>query len=335
MPLIPSNYINSWYKVQDKLPPNNFYVLRTITSTLNQTVEKKDYIQGDAGTHVMSIRDAVWSTNIISPVLIIKQLDTSSYDFLDSFDLFLQTFYKLRTYFKEVTEALEDDPESDIYLTSADLLSRATIQISDSGVDVNLTYSNNFDQMFEFLLPGQDFVKDQDQNKNKDKSSEEKTTEYKSNKESKSTPTIDYLSRTARFYDVKFYIPEDNVEFIVKSGTINVAVDYEKLFFINSNTSQPFYKPKGYSIQGEVDLIIPADIWALIIKPEFNNLDRVLPGQNFMQLIKEKVNCSIGIADGRMFKVGLVNATSDFNLTMDSGSLPSLRVKFETYASNF
>lgn len=335
MPLIPSNYINSWYKVQDKLPPNNFYILRSVTSTLNQVVEKKDYIQGDAGTHVMSIRDAVWSTTIVSPVLIIKQLDTSEYDFLDSFDLFLQTFYKLRTYFKEVTEALEDDTESDIYLTTADLLSRATIQINDSGVDVSLTYLNNFDQMFDFLLPGQDFVKEQDQNKNKDKSSKENTTEYKSNKENKITSTIDYLSRTARFYDVKFYIPEDNVEFIVKSGTINVSVDYVKLFFINSNTSQPFYKPKGYSIQGEVDLIIPADIWASIIKPEFNNLDRVLPGQNFMQLIKEKVNCSIGIADGRMFKVGLVNATTDFNLTMDSGSLPSLRVKFETYASNF
>lgn len=332
MPLIPSNYINSWYKVQDKLPPNNFYIFRSITSTLNQVVEKRDYIQGDAGTHVMSIRDNVWSTSINSPVLIIKQLE-SEYLFLDSLDLFLQTFYKLRTYFKEVTEATEDDPESDIYLTTADLLSRATIQISDSGVDANLTYLNNFDQMFEFLLPGQDFVKEQEQNK--DKSSEESTTEYKSNKEIKNATTIDYLSRTAKFYDVKFYIPEDNVEFIVKSGTINVSVDYAKLFFVNSNTSQPFYKPKGYSIQGEVDLIIPADIWASIIKPEFNNLDRVLPGQNFMQLIKEKVNCSIGIADGRMFKVGLVNATSDFNLTMDSGSLPSLRVKFETYASNF
>ena len=332
MPLIPSNYINSWYKVQDKLPPNNFYIFRSIISTLNQVVEKKDYIQGDAGTHVMSIRDNVWSTSINSPVLIIKQLE-SEYLFLDSFDLFLQTFYKLRTYFKEVTEATEDDPESDIYLTTADLLSRATIQISDSGVDAHLTYLNNFDQMFEFLLPDQDFVKEQEQKK--DKSSEENTTEYKSNKEIKNTSTIDYLSRTAKFYDVKFYIPEDNVEFIVKSGTINVSVDYVKLFFINSNTSQPFYKPKGYSIQGEVDLIIPADIWASIIKPEFNNLDRVLPGQNFMQLIKEKVNCSIGIADGRMFKVGLVNATSDFNLTMDSGSLPSLRVKFETYASNF
>ena len=332
MPLIPSNYINSWYKVQDRLPPNNFYIFRSITSTLNQVVEKRDYIQGDAGTHVMSIRDNVWSTSINSPVLIIKQLE-SEYLFLDSLDLFLQTFYKLRTYFKEVTEATEDDPESDIYLTTADLLSRATIQISDSGVDANLTYLNNFDQMFEFLLPGQDFVKEQEQSK--DKSSEEKTTEYKSNKEIKKATTIDYLSRTAKFYDVKFYIPEDNVEFIVKSGTINVSVDYAKHFFINSNTSQPFYKPKGYSIQGEVDLIIPADIWASIIKPEFNNLDRVLPGQNFMQLIKEKVNCSIGIADGRMFKVGLVNATSDFNLTMDSGSLPSLRVKFETYASNF
>ena len=334
MPLIPSNYINSWYKVQDKLEPKNFYVLRTITSTLNQVVEKKDYIQGDAGTHVMSMRDNVWNTNIVSPVLIIQQPKQTPY-FLDSFDLFLQTFYKLRTYFKEVTEALADDPESDIYLTTADLLSRATIQINDSGVDVNITYLNNFDQMFDFLLPGENFIQKQEQNKNKDKSSKESTTEYKSNKNNAYSSTFDYLSRTARFYDVKFYIPEDNIEFIVKSGTINVQVDYAKMFFINSNTSQPFYKPKGYSIQGEVDLIIPADIWTSIIKPTTNDLNRVLPGQNFMQLIKEKVNCSIGIADGRMFKVGLVNATSDFNLTMDSGSLPSLRVKFETYASNF
>ncbi len=322
MPLIPSNYINSWFKVQDRLPPYNFYILRSISSTLNQVVDKKDYIQGDAGTHVMSIRDATWSTTINSPVLIINQLDKSPYDFLDSLDLFLQTFYKLRTYYKEVNEQTADNPELDIYLTTADLLSRATIQINDAGVDINMTYLNNFDQMFELLLPNQDFVKSE-------------SSKYKKNTSNAFLSTVDYLSRTAKFYDVKFYIPEDNVEFIVKSGTINVSVDYAKVFFINSNTSQPFYKPKGYSIQGEVDLIIPADIWASIIKPTKNDLNRVLPGQNFMQLIKEKVNCSIGIADGRMFKVGLVNATSDFNLTMDSGSLPSLRVKFETYASNF
>ena len=322
MPLIPSNYINSWFKVQDRLPPYNFYILRSISSTLNQVVDKKDYIQGDAGTHVMSIRDATWSTTINSPVLIINQLDKSPYDFLDSLDLFLQTFYKLRTYYKEVNEQTADNPELDIYLTTADLLLRATIQINDAGVDINMTYLNNFDQMFELLLPNQDFVKSE-------------SSKYKKNTSNAFLSTVDYLSRTAKFYDVKFYIPEDNVEFIVKSGTINVSVDYAKVFFINSNTSQPFYKPKGYSIQGEVDLIIPADIWASIIKPTKNDLNRVLPGQNFMQLIKEKVNCSIGIADGRMFKVGLVNATSDFNLTMDSGSLPSLRVKFETYASNF
>jgi hypothetical protein len=323
MPIIPSNYINSWFKVQDRLPPYNFYILRSISSTLNQVVEKKDYIQGDAGTHVMSIRDATWSTSINSPVLITSQLDRSTYDFLDSFDLFLQTFYKLRTYFKEVNEQTAEDPELDIYLTTADLLSRSTIQISDTGVDVNMTYLNNFDQMFELLLPNQDFVKTDDNSK------------YKKSTNNSFLSTVDYLSRIAKFYDVKFYIPEDNIEFIVKSGTINVSVDYAKVFFVNSNTTQPFYKPKGYSIQGEVDLIIPVDIWTSIIKPTTNDLNRVLPGQNFMQLIKEKVNCSIGITDGRMFKVGLVNATSEFNLTMDSGSLPSLRVKFETYASNF
>ena len=219
--------------------------------------------------------------------------------------------------------------------TTADLLESGTIMISQDGVDVRLTYLNNFDQMFDFLLPGQDFVNKTDKNKSKDESSKESKTEYKSGKDTKTSPMLDYLSRNAKFYDVKFYIPEDNTEFIVRSGTINVNVEYNKVFFVNSNTTQPFYKPKGYSIEGEVDLIIPADIWKDIIKPTTNNLDRILPGQNFMQLVKEKVNCSIGIADGRMFKVGLVNATSDFSLNMSSGSIPSLRVKFQTYASNF
>ena len=102
MPLIPSNYINSWYKIQDKLPPNNFYILREINSNLTTAVNRKDYIQGDAGTHALTIGESVWKTTISSNILITKQLDKSSFDFLDVFDLFLQTFYKLRTYFADI-----------------------------------------------------------------------------------------------------------------------------------------------------------------------------------------------------------------------------------------
>ena len=55
-----------------------------------------------------------------------------------------------------------------------------------------------------------------------------------------------------------------------------------------------------------------------------------------MQLIRDKVNCSISLSDGRIFKVGLVNATSDFSLNMSTaGDLPSATIRFETYASNF
>jgi len=373
MPLIPSNYINAWYKVQDKTEPKDFYYLRIIQSSLSQTVERKNLIQGEAGTHVMSIRDATWSCFVEGEILILPTKTDEEYKTKDIFSLFLKKYEKIQKYFKEVDKDTINNPELDFYLNTGDLLSKAQFTLSQDNLNARLTFLNHHDQMFDLLLPKENFVTVPKDTKftqnvnapyysigNKSGTGETSgtggtgtsTTSLRSgplagagstNKESTepgagSTESqgIEYYSRFAKFYDVKFYIPEDNIEFIIRRGNINVEIDYLKHFYLNSNTTQPFYEPKGYSINGEVEIIIPVDIWTTVLQPEINNGDRLLPGQNFMQLIRDKVNCSISLSDGRIFKVGLVNATSDFSLNMStSGDLPSATIRFETYASNF
>lgn len=371
MPLIPSNYINSWYKVQDKNEPKDFYYLKTIQSSLSQTLERKNLIQGEVGTHVMSIRDASWSCFAEGSILILPTKTDEEYKTKDIFSLFLTKFDKLKKFFKEVNEDTINNPEAENYLNTRDLLNKAQFTLSQDTLEMRLTFLNHHDQIFDLLLPKENFVtvpKDTKFTQNINapfysignksgtgttgSGTGASTTSFRSsplsgvgstNNETTepgagtSAPqTLEYNARFAKFYDVKFYIPEDNIEFIIKRGNINVEVEYLKHFYLNSNTTQPFYEPKGYSINGEVEIIIPVDIWTTILQPEINNSDRLLPGQNFMQLIRDKVNCSISLSDGRIFKVGLVNATSDFSLNMSTaGDLPSATIKFETYASNF
>ena len=367
MPLIPSNYINSWYRVQDKTDPKEFYLIKNIRSTLSQTVERKNLIQGEVGTHVMSIREQSWNTYVEGEVLILPKLVDEIYDTSDIFDLFLKKYAKLRKFFKTVNKFTIGQPDLDYYLYPEDLLTKAQIELTQERLFVRLTFLNHYDQMFDLLLPKENFNKvPKDtkftQNINAPYYSQRNNTVVgssgtgssvtslrsssnsgtgKTSKDAepggKSLPPkgIEYYSRFAKFYDVKFFIPEDNIEFIITRGNISVEIDYLKHFYLNSNTSQPFYEPKGYFIQGEVEIIIPVDIWKSMLEPQINNNDRLLPGQNFMQLIREKVNCSISLSDGRTFKVGLVNATTDFDLYMTTDSLPSATIRFETYASNF
>ena len=89
MPILSSNYISNWYKVQD-IDNNNFYVLESIKSSISTSQSKKDYIQGDGGTHVIASLQTVWSTDISSPILLITQDDNQKEDFKDILDIFIE-----------------------------------------------------------------------------------------------------------------------------------------------------------------------------------------------------------------------------------------------------
>jgi hypothetical protein len=200
---------------------------------------------------------------------------------------------------------------------------------------MNLVFLNKYTQMFTLIQPNPAEKKvNVKQNQTNQGSALLKSDPPK--KDKNTAPNyIDFIARKAKFYDIKFYIPEDNIEFIVQSGSINVTIDYNKLFFINSNTSNPFYEPKGYSISGSVELIIPADLWPKLLTPTSNNNDQILPGQSLLRLFTKNVNCSIILGDKRHFDIGLVTLTSELSLELQSAGLGLAKIKFETFAANF
>ena len=334
MPLIPSNYINNWFKVQDIDLPKNYFLLQSMVTKLNAPATKKELIQGHAGVHAMKTGQTEWITTLSSPVLIINQdPKPNPIKASDIFDLFLVKYKKLYNYFKTVYHPNIPEDGDELFLRTKDLLQSASFNINADGVDMSLVFLNKYTQMFT-LVQADPIAQPQNKNQSQQESSILKSNTPK--KQNNVKPNyINFIARKARFYDVKFYIPEDNIEFIVQSGSINVTIDYNKLFFINSNTSSPFYEPKGYSMNGSVELIIPADLWPALLTPTSNNNDQVLPGQSLLRLFTKNVNCSIILGDGRRFDVGLVTLTSELSLELQSGGLGLMKVKFETFAANF
>lgn len=336
MPLIPSNYINNWFKVQDIDLPKNYFLLQSMVSKLNATATKKELIQGHAGVHAMKTGQTEWITTLSSPVLIINQdPKPNPIKASDIFDLFLVKYNKLYNYFKTVYHPNIPQDGDELFLRTKDLLQSASFNINADGVDMSLVFLNKYTQMFTLVQA--DPAKKPEVAK-EDKTQQESTVLQSDppEKQKDAEPNyINFIARKARFYDVKFYIPEDNIEFVVQSGSINLTIDYNKLFFINSNTSIPFYEPKGYSMNGSVELIIPADLWPALLTPTSNNNDQVLPGQSLLRLFTKNVNCSIVLGDGRHFDVGLVTLTSELSLELQSGGLGLMKVKFETFAANF
>jgi hypothetical protein len=336
MPLIPTNYVNNWFKVQDIDLPKNYFLLQSMVSKLNAPATKKELIQGHAGVHVMKTGETAWSTTLSSPVLIINQdPKPNPSQASDIFDLFLLKYSKLYNYFKYVHSRNIPEDGNELYLRTKDLLQTASFTINADGVDMSLVFLNKYTQMFTLVQPDPVEKKvDVKQNQTTQQSTPLKS-DPPENDKNEALNYINFVARKAKFYDVKFYIPEDNIEFVVQSGSINVSIDYNKLFFINSNTSNPFYEPKGYSINGSVELIIPADLWPKLLTPTTNDNDQILPGQSLLKLFTKNVNCSIILGDKRHFDIGVVTLTSELSFELQSAGLGLVKVKFETFAANF
>ena len=101
---------------------------------------------------------------------------------------------------------------------------------------------------------------------------------------------------------------------------------------MNANTSIPFYEPKGYSVEGEVELIIPADKLDTFLFPAQNDDTKLIPGQNFMQLVRDKVNLALIFSDGRFVKVGLSSLSNSINVMMREG-ITTVSLRFNAYTS--
>lgn len=222
MALLNSAYIPNWHVISYfNANENNFHkaISERLEIKVDQSVNEKELIQGDAGSHVFDVGGTTWSTILSSELLIFKSGDRFGYGVRDLFDLLIYDFNALRyklTY-----------PNS-IYLDNQNLLTSATVNIGKN-LSCNLQYLNYFSDKFGLTLTT---VADDPAN-------------------------LDFVARVAKFYDTRFYI--DGSPYLIQSGSMNVKIGYKKMYLFNSNTNEPFYSPETYSVNGSVTLAIFSD----------------------------------------------------------------------------
>jgi hypothetical protein len=204
--------------------------------------------------------------------------------------LYKDIFDLLKTDFETIKQFLAFHNKT---LTNRNLLSSASINI-DQNVSVNLEYLQKFDTILNF-------------------------------KNIISDPLEDFVGRTAKFYDTSFYVTLDKenqniLPLNILSGSINIAIDYDKMYFVNSETDLPFQNPQFYTISGSFNTYIA-----------YSELDNFLLDQvSLDKLFPFNANCSVLIGD-RYLELGQVNIQSDLSFKKENGFL-SIGINFTSYA---
>lgn len=204
----------------------------------------------------------------------------------DIFDLLLADFNTIKQFLAY----------SNATITDKNLLTSASIDIGQD-LSISLNYAQKFDRIFNF-----NYLADE--------------------------VTEDFTGRVAKFYDCNFYLSLDRnqenfLNFPILSGGINIKIDYDKLYFVNSETDFPFYNPQHYEISGSVTTVLDyASFSDLITNPN-----------DFNSLIPTYANCSISVGD-RYLELGQVNIQSGLSIQKQGGLLEA-KIDFTTYARHF
>ena len=253
MAIYTSDHIGKWYWLRYG---NNIVLAEEFTTELSRSVSSKKLIQGDAGVHVMSVNGKTMTSTLSSDVLI--QIPQPKYNknsgspsivippfnpgYKDVFDLLIDDFTLIR--------ANLYNPDY-WYMRPKNLLSSASIQISNN-IRCTLNYNAYYDQIFEQIQFADYFPQN-----------------------------YDFLARVAKNYDCRFYATNGNDEILkVLSGSININVEYSKIYLANLESEYPLYSPQGYEVSGNI--VVPAKNWNLL-RDLFNS--KVVTYTNFSLLI--------------------------------------------------
>lgn len=204
--------------------------------------------------------------------------------YYDIFDLLINDFNAIKQFL-----AFQN-----LVITDKNLLTSASITLGNT-VNINLDYNQKFDNIFSF--------------KNDIPNTEEN----------------DFVARTAKFYDTSFYIAkidgtDDILDFKVHSGSMTINVEYDKLYFVNSDSEFPFYSPQNYKISGNVKAYTTYEKMSSFISDP----------RQFNKLIPTHANSSIAIGN-RYLELGQVNIQSDFKFQKADGLL-EVDFSFVSYA---
>lgn len=301
MAIYTSNHIGKWHW----LKYDGYVVLaEQFTSKIQREIQPKKLIMGDGGTHVMgfngientvsissdillrnSYRDTYKQNNINDGKIHISEAPMqSSYLYRDSFDLLITDFDKIKAFI-----IFFDPYNNRTYptgLSSRNLLTSASINVSNN-VRCSLNYNCSFDQFVNIQFA--DYF----------------------------PPNYDFLARTARNYDCKFFVTDDpTTTYKVLSADININVNYSKIYLANQESEYPLYSPNGYDVSGSIKT--PAKNW-YDLKFFYDSTNG-----------PKKVNFSL-LVGNRYLRLGQILVEDSIEFSMSEGIMTAT-INFKGYA---
>jgi hypothetical protein len=287
MAIYTSDHIGKWYWLRYG---NNIVLAEQFSTEISRTVSNKQLIQGDAGVHVMSVNGKTMTSQLSSDVLI--EIPQAKYNVNNSVPSVITPPYNPG--YKDVLDLLIDDfalIRANLYnpdfwfMRPKNLLTSASIQIGDT-IRCTLNYNAYYDQIFELIQ----FVD-----------------AFPSN--------YDFLARVAKNYDCRFYATNENDQILkVLSGSINININYSKIYLAGTESEYPLYSPQGYEVSGSIT--IPARNWNLL-RDLYNS--KVVTYTNFSLLI-----------GNRYLRLGQAVIEDKMNLTMGD-NLMTAEISFKGY----
>lgn len=301
MSLLTSDYISSWYFIKRN---NNtgqsgevYYLLKSITNTSTTNASPKDLIQGEAGTLVIDQTGQTEKTDIQSDALIlnnadsVNNVDTLTKTYQDVIDLFLYDYYLLLSFFFLTPEDINNTADLDWFnklleqfnltINNKNLLTSASINVG-TNVTCNLSYLTRYDHKFDIVY-------------------NELTTE--------NYLPYDFIARTARNYDCRFFI--DGNQYKIKDGSVNININYKDIYIANTKSKLPFYSPQSYSVSGSITILAKHD--------EFN-------------FVGNEGNCSLLIGD-RYIELGQGSIKTNYTRSLNAdNSATTVTINFTGYA---
>jgi hypothetical protein len=287
MAIYTSDHIGKWYWLKYE---NNIVLAEEFSTELSRAVSNKQLIQGDAGVHVMSVNGKTMTSTLSSDVLI--EIPQAKYNLNNSVPSVVTPPYNPG--YKDVLDLLIDDfalIRANLYnpnfwfMRPKNLLTSASLQIG-STIRCSLNYNAYYDQIFELIQFADVFPSN-----------------------------YDFLARVAKNYDCRFYATNENDQILkVLSGSINITVNYSKMYLAGTESEYPIYSPQGYEVSGSIT--IPARSWNQL-RDLFNS--KVVTFTNFSLLVGT-----------RYLRLGQAVIEDKMNLTMGD-NLMTAEISFKGY----
>ena len=286
MAIYTSNHIGKWHWLKYD---NNIVLVEEFTSNSARAVQAKSLIQGDAGVNVMSDNGVTQTCTLSSDVLL--QIPQARFSLNSRVPTVVTPPFNPG--YRDIFDLLISDfgiVKSNLFnqtfIQPRNLLTSASIQIGNS-IRCTLNYNCYFDQLFQQI----EFAEYFPQN-------------------------FDFLARTAKNYDCRFYATEGNDQMLkVLSGSININVTYAKVFLLNLESDYPLYSPQAYEVSGTIT--VPTKNWY-----EMRDL--------FDSKIVSNINISL-LVGNRYLRLGQTVIEDSLNLTMND-NLMTAEISFKGYA---